>query len=1647
MVIFFRFGIGNVLAQTIDLNITPTITLQDPEAKSMGSAKIRRPIHFLTKLDGGRVTKKDLIIEIANDDNSTVETRVVNSSGKKIDAVIEELDVLGKTVVTVNPPTQFVPGKYKFVAIDQTGAKIEQDFLWGVLALNPNKAVYRKDETGNLSIAVLDEEGKMVCDAKVKLRITNYQSKIDEELSTENGKILVNPECLSKDFTLIPDYETKYKFTEYGQYNLELTAITANGTYTINDQIEVKNNSDFEVERVSATRIFPENIYPVTVKVKANRDFEGTVEEQVPVDFLIKTDGEVVIENNVKYIRWQTNLKRGKTAVFEYTYDAPDVSPQFYLLGPLIFSSIDKGAIYTEERQWQVAVDDTGVAKIRQEINIIDGVVTVGGTDAAMINIDTTKYNGATYYFEVVANYGAGATLTVNLSTGNIQSVGIGITNGTTIVRTRKQFTPETGSFDYRLNVVTGGAPSIKAARVIILQSANSITNTQTQIEIGNLEIGLSMATTAPLTSPKYWTYTANNWDTGTTFTAEVTYKQSANLAAGSTAYAVAGTFNLAANGNVRSLTVEAWGAGGGGGNRTTTGTAGGGGGGAFAVKNNYILAAGVGLTVTVGIGRSATNGGVSFVSGDGTTFVSASGGIGVTTVNIAIGGIGGLTTNSIGDTKWAGGIGASGVTNGGGGGGGAGDAGNGGNANTNIGGTGGIGIGTSGGKGGNGATSAANGTAGTAPGGGGGGARRANSGTYYGGAGAAGRVEISWPAVNFTTTIYLQQDNGSFANWTNVATIVNGGTAIVPTHVSLSSPFTPIDGRHYRIVSNINNSWGTFNIYNAKIVATQSTKVKKLEPQYLLLNTKSTSIGATLGYSQLWDSTEWLRVTNSYRHAIDTIGAGTTASVKLRDVTASGDLTNSGIGGTNQVISSGITMPTSGNIMDTWIVGAGLEVDASRILVQVSINDLIQINQSHFRWKDDSAGLNVGGTWLSAEDGIGIGTTISQGTVARLRLEIAANGDVGVTNANYQLEYGFKAGGSCGTGETYTAVVASATTQQFEMAPTTKFSVGDTTSTGLLTATGIWTNGYGIENPGTTTPALTLNAGYYTELEYAIRATTNASDNSNYCFRVTNAGSTADMVYTVYPQLTVKLTNLAQATYRFAGDDAGVSGFEPYTKPVVITNGSGTTLTDFQVAIDTDTSGLVAGGKMGSDCGDIRLMANDQETPLSYWIESGCNTSSTRIWVKVPILPNGIGTTVYMFYGNVGITTTGVGSSTFLGFDDFSGSSLGVGWTTGAGTWNISGGTVSQTDTAGTEGKKIFRNIGYTGPVSVQAKMMPLSYGSDGRMGVTTNIQDGSANDPGVNAVRRNNDDSICVLIDTINWWCTGTLPFAYNIGSWYMMKVSSQQVGTSGMEYAKTWPFGSTEPPQTSSYGVGMTSTWTAFNPTNGVVGLNGGFNSTVAFDYWFARKYVSTEPTVSVGSEISTSTKGWLAAENVGLTSVSLSTNYRVRFAIDNVGGGYTPVGLRLQVAPKGGAANCGVVDSGSFNDVPGSVGTSVAVMATSSFFTDQDATTNWLTPAATTFIPGNLVESTSNQTNTINLLYDTFTEAEYNFQMTNVASYSTTYCLRTINVGTSLNTYTNVATLTTTTAPSGGPTMDQLMRHGGWFNSELRQPFTF
>jgi len=110
-------------------------------------------------------------------------------------------------------------------------------------------------------------------------------------------------------------------------------------------------------------------------------------------------------------------------------------------------------------------------------------------------------------------------------------------------------------------------------------------------------------------------------------------------------------------------------------------------------------------------------------------------------------------------------------------------------------------------------------------------------------------------------------------------------------------------------------------------------------------------------------------------------------------------------------------------------------------------------------------------------------------------------------------------------------------------------------------------------------------------------------------------------------------------------------TAYAGYQVPIILTNASGSPLYNYQVLVTLDTANIIAQGKLRVDCGDLRF--SDAYGNLDYWLEDGCNTSQTRVWVLVPVVLAG-SSEITMTYGMPGRASASDGRSTFAFFDDF---------------------------------------------------------------------------------------------------------------------------------------------------------------------------------------------------------------------------------------------------------------------------------------------------------------------------------------------------------------------------------------------------------
>ncbi len=296
------------------------------------------------------------------DDSRPVVAQVLDNQGNPT--------LISPVIFTVNnrvrisvpePERSFKPGKYKLKLWMLKNSKVyltETEFVWGVLAINFNKSIYALNDKVKVLLAVLDDSGHTVCDARVEVKIIN-PSLIESNFSTQDSTIIQNSTCGPDNVTSEPDYFFEFLETkEEGNYQVEAIVFLSGQTRKIVDNFLVQTDPLFEVERVGPIRIFPPANYRMTLRITAKKDFDGQVKEFLPSVFNVVT--EVLTDQtdygNVKEITWNIRLGEGETRELNYDFKAPNVSPYLYKLGPAVL--VESGEeIFREARQWQIASD------------------------------------------------------------------------------------------------------------------------------------------------------------------------------------------------------------------------------------------------------------------------------------------------------------------------------------------------------------------------------------------------------------------------------------------------------------------------------------------------------------------------------------------------------------------------------------------------------------------------------------------------------------------------------------------------------------------------------------------------------------------------------------------------------------------------------------------------------------------------------------------------------------------------------------------------------------------------------------------------------------------------------------------------------------------------------------------------------------------------------------------------------------------------------------------------------------------------------------------------------------------------------------------------------------------------------------------
>ena len=399
------------------------------------------------------------------------------------------------TRIKIFKQEDFRPGLQKLkITYEKNGNvyNLEAEFTWGVLAINANKSIYLPNETAYLQMAALRDDGHTICDANLKLEI----------IAPNGGLSSVNvqrsEECGPDNVTDKPDYFTYYQTEEKGIYQIKLTNLDSGNEIT--DSFEVRDSVPFEIERIGSTRIWPKAAYEMTFKIKANQDFSGEVIEIVPVSFVIieTSDSRQETRDGGKAIIWDVDWKMGETYELKYTFDAPDVSPYLYLLGPLQIGD------FKEIRQWQMAADaityqSAGAIDYSQDIApAYPASVASGDLLVLVIGMKPSTANSGS------VTTPTGWTLITSLTGAGGYSTTLGADTGNTNVFSYYKVADGTESGNLLVNLATNDVTWAQIYRFTNATGDWSVAGTTGSDVTGNTTVSIAMSSNPEVTAGDY---------------------------------------------------------------------------------------------------------------------------------------------------------------------------------------------------------------------------------------------------------------------------------------------------------------------------------------------------------------------------------------------------------------------------------------------------------------------------------------------------------------------------------------------------------------------------------------------------------------------------------------------------------------------------------------------------------------------------------------------------------------------------------------------------------------------------------------------------------------------------------------------------------------------------------------------------------------------------------------------------------------------------------------------------------------------------------------------------------------------------------------------------------------------------------------
>ena len=315
------------------------------------------------------------------------------------------------------------------------------------------------------------------------------------------------------------------------------------------------------------------------------------------------------------------------------------------------------------------------------------------------------------------------------------------------------------------------------------------------------------------------------------------------------------------------------------------------------------------------------------------------------------------------------------------------------------------------------------------------------------------------------------------------------------------------------------------------------------------------------------------------------------------------------------------------------------------------------------------------------------------------------------------------------------------------------------------------------------------------------------------------------------------------------------------YRQKIQLSNSTGADLTDFQVSTTVDTASLITAGKMqATTCADMRF-TDSKGQPLDYWIEEnnpGCNNAATKVWLKAPKVYSGTNaTSIYMYYGNPSATATQDGDKVFEFFDDFNGSSIDTGkWNPNSQPYTVSDGQLKLTDVGANWNAALQSKKSFSSSYVVETRTYTtgntgywyISNDQNAPAGGSRRIDISSSG--GTSSWRTNTSDALV------------SSGISFPLSQWNIVKFERKS--------ASSWDV------KVNSNNYSFTDVYNF--PNTYITLLRWDSAPEIDFDYSFARKYASAEPTASASAE----EKGpgpvayWRFDEGQGGTAQDATTN---------------------------------------------------------------------------------------------------------------------------------------------------------------------------